>query len=293
MSEKSKNSPLSQAESEKLEARRRLLKLGGAGLPMVLTLKASATEVLVSQLQCVIRLPSRMRILVDSDGAAWVGSRRIEKHRTKGFKIADIQRFKQEADYVFPSGSVPNQYVPTACPPSYGGGDDDDDNGGGWGDDDGHGGWGYSDGNGSGYSNSSWGDDDDGCDDDSGWGGGGGDGWDSATIELDHMLQASLPSNADGMTGSYGGSGDDDNGGWGDDDDCEPEYTDCGYNYYTLRRNTNITPADYLSGSSWNPSGTEGLFIALSLTYANSYGNQGAWPGISCIVSILNYLGQN
>ena len=94
---------------------------------MVLTLKASAQQVLVSQLQCAFVLPARVRILVNCDGAAWVGSRSVQYRNGQGWRVSHLVRFKDEADYVFPAGTVPNGYRPTACPEEVCNPDDDDD----------------------------------------------------------------------------------------------------------------------------------------------------------------------
>lgn len=120
------------SENDRIAERRQLLMLGAAGLPMMLTLKASAQEVLVSQLTCAIKLPKRLRILVDCDGRAWVGTKNIKYTNGKGFKVADIVKFKDDATYAFPAGDVPNYWLPDNCPIeecSNGGGDDDDDDG--------------------------------------------------------------------------------------------------------------------------------------------------------------------
>lgn len=239
------------SDQQKLADRRQLLRMGAAGLPMVLTLKASAQQVLISQLQCAFVLPRRVRILVNCNGAAWVGSRRLRYRNGKGWNVADIKAFKENADYVFPSGTVPSSYRPTECPEVVC--DADDDNGG----------------------------------DDNDIGSGNGS---SALSELDALLNSPMPSNAAEIASFDAGNrrSDDDD----DDDDCDPEWQDNGYARYTISRNTEIKPSDYLGNNGgWNPSGSKGLYIILSLSYANSYGNAGSWPGISCVVSILNYLG--
>lgn len=235
-------------------ARRNLLKLGVAGMPMVLTLKASARQLAISQLQCVIVLPSRIRILVDSDGNAWSGTRNIEYDASKGgYKISDIERFKSHRNTREFTGGLPNSLIPTSCPSySYYGNDDcssDDD------DDD----YDYDD-----Y-----------------------DSFDNASSDMDVLMQNASVSYSDGLGG---GSSDDDDD---DDDGCEaPTHTDCGYYFTTLNRNTEIRPADFLDGNTWNLQGDEGLYVALSLQYACGVGSTG-WPGISCIVSILTYVQQN
>ena len=241
MTERPQKTETEQKSQQRLSDRRHLLKMGAAGLPMVLTLKASAQQVLVSQLQCAFVLPARVRILVNCDGAAWVGSRSVQYRNGQGWRVSHLVRFKDEADYVFPAGTVPNGYRPTACPEEVCNPDDDDD----------------------------------------GWNNGG----DGNISELDALLNAPMPTNAADFA-NYSGRSDD------DDDSCDPAWQDNGYSLYTLSKNTEIKPSDFLNGSSWNPSGTTGLYLALSLTYANSYGNSGSWPGISCVASILTYLGQ-
>lgn len=238
------------SESRRISERRHLLMLGAAGLPMMLTLKASAREVLISQLTCTVKLPLRVRILVDCDGAAWVGTRNIDYVNGKGFEVADIEKFKDKASYVFPAGTVPNNWRPDVCPIEECGNDDDDD------------------------------DDDDDYDYD----------YASASTELDELMRASMSDQADGIMLAAARKGDDDDD---DDDDCDEDYVDSGYAFYTINKNTTITPADHLSGNSWNTqNNNNGLFMELSLAYEASYGNSAGWPGISCIFSIVTYLDQ-
>lgn len=238
--------PVNSSASSKMAERRQLLMLGAAGLPMMLTLKASAREVLVSQLNCTVNLPQRLRILVDCDGRAWVGTRNIEYKSGKGFKVSDIEKFKDKASYAFPGGTVPNNWLPDTCPiEECDNGDDDDD------------------------------DDFD---------------FESASTELDELMRASMPVQADGIMLAAARKGDDDDD---DDDDCDDNWIDSGYAFYTINKNTTIAPADHISGSGWSPqNNNNGLFIALSLAYESSYGNTSGWPGISCIFSIVTYLGQ-
>lgn len=165
-----------QKSSDRIEARRQFLKLGAAGLPMVITARAGAQQAVISQLRCAITLQSRMRILVDQNGAAWAGSRNVNLNRNNS-----ITRFKNQADFVYPNDTVPSGYRPT-----------------------------------------------------------------------------------------------------GNDD----------YSLYLYSRGLEINPDQHLDGNyNWNyQSNEEGLYVALSVYYAENQGNNGAWPGISCIVSILTYI---
>ena len=232
------------SEDSRIAERRQLLMLGAAGLPMMFTLKASAREVLVSQLTCSIKLPTRVRILVDCDGRAWVGKKNIKYSNSKGFKVADIVTFKDNATYAFPAGDVPNYWLPDNCPiEECSNGDDDDD--------------------------------DDDFD------------YETASAELDDLMRTSLPSQADGIVRTSVSRADDD-----DDDDCDEDWIDSGYAFYKLSKNSTILPADHTSGAGWSPqSNKQGLFIALSLIYESRHGDAPGWPGISCIVSIINYFG--
>ncbi|MFC3051187.1 hypothetical protein [Kordiimonas pumila] len=261
--------------------RRQLLRMGAAGMPMVLTLRASASEAIISQLRCMFTIPSNLKILVDSEGQAWVGDASIQQG-ANGMFVSDVQSFKDGADYVFPAGSVPESYRPDAC--SSNSNQCGDDDGWGWGDDDDDGG---SNGHGHGH------------------------GSNSLTYEYaasgsdEHGYYA-----ADNMGRTYGGShgngngnghgngnsgdDDDDSGHGSGDDDCgESEWVDCGYTLYTYGSNHSISVADYVNDQgNWTLSGDDGLFLTLSMIYADSYGGAGSWPGISCIVSVLTYLGQ-
>ncbi len=176
-----------------MEQRRQLLRLGAAGMPMVLTLRAGASGPLISQLQCVVTIPGSLRILVDGSGSAWVGNGNLKQKKGK-YKSKDINNFKSNADYTFPNNSAPSQFRPSGCST----GDDDDD-----------------------------------------------------------------------------------------DNSC--------YELYSLDAYQLITPGDYVDiNGNWNlNSDSASLYIALSARHADLSPSDGSWPGISCIVSILNYLGQN
>lgn len=176
------------------EGRRALLKLAATGMPMVLTMKASASGPLISQLQCFYKLGVRQRILVDDTGAAWVGTERIRYRSGRGFKESDIVAFKATST-AFSAGAAPSQFRPLAC-----------------------------------------------------------------------------SGNAQQQSG----------------------WIDCGYNFYSIGANATITPADYLNGSTWNPGTTKkGLYLELTRQLALSPASGNGWPGISCVNSILIYLGQN
>lgn len=182
-------------ESKKLKDRRELLRLGAAGLPMMLTLKASAQQAAVSQLQCFFRLPERVRVMVNADGDAWSSTTHNVRfnRRRQAYRRDDLEEFLKPGNSIRFNGGVPNGYRPSSCSEAP--------------------------------------------DPDSNWIG-------------------------------------------------------CGWNKFTIGRNTKITPADYLVSNSWQLSGDEGLYMALTIQYAEA-GASGAWPGVSCVVSILNYLGQN
>ena len=243
------------SQSEEFKAhRRQLLRLGAAGMPMVLTLRASASQALISQLQCVFVVPQKTKILVDHEGRAWVGKARLRR-QNGDVKTEDIEPFKADADYVFPAGSVPESYRPDACPADPCAGGDDY--------------W-------SKFENADV---------------------DSMFAHLTDGENEYLA--AEGFSG--GGAGKDKNHSH-DHDQCTdshghavepsvPEYMDCGYKVYGMSNKT-VRPGDFVSeNGNWNiPNNSKGLYIRLSLQYADTQGQMGGWPGISCIVSILNYL---
>lgn len=246
---------LSHKDSQRL-ARRQLLRLGAAGMPMVLTLKASAREVLVSQLRCVIVMPSRRRILIDSNGNAWIGTRDIDYRNGKGFKGSDIRKFKDHSETVYfgSVGSDLSDYIPSSCGGNSQCDDDDDD------DDDDNGGWNWHA---------------------------------SASDDFDALMNVAPSVTSDGVAAgvTYVSSW----GGGDDDDDCDDSgWIDCGYNFFTINSNTTITPADYLgSNENWNYSGTKGLYVGLLVRFESLGMTGGSFPGISCVQSILQYINTN
>ncbi len=187
--------PENNDESSRSRDRRELLRLGVAGLPMMITLKASAQQAAVSQLQCFFRLPERVRVMVNADGDAWASTTHNVRfsRRRQAYRRDDLEEFLQPGNSTRFMGGVPSGYRPSSCsnPP-----------------------------------------------------------------------------------------------------DPESNWIDCGWNKFSIGRNAKITPANYLVGSSWQLSGNKGLYLALTLQYAQA-GANGGWPGVSCVVSILNYLGQN
>ena len=236
-----------------LERRRQLLRMGAAGMPMALTLRAGATEAVVSQLRCVITIPGSLKILVDEDGAAWVGDGSIKTDKKGNYKSKSISKFKSGADYEFQAGSVPASYRPDC---DSGSSDDS-----GWGDDSG----------------------DDSSDDSCGSG-------DDSWAEADFDILAHLD---DPVKQSYaadyiaGGGGDDSS-----DDHCHTQDTEC-YAVYSYSQGQEITPGNYTNGGTgWSIGGGSNaeLYLALSLQYEQVYGEGGNWPGISCVVSVINYL---
>ena len=104
-------------QRNKLADRRALLKLGAAGLPMMLTLKASAQSAAVSQLSCFFRLPSRVRIMVKTNGNAWASTThnvRFNKRR-QAWRKDDLDEFLLPQNSVKFTGGVPSVYRPSSC----------------------------------------------------------------------------------------------------------------------------------------------------------------------------------
>lgn len=249
-----------------LARRRQLLKLGAAGVPMVLTLKASATQPVHSALDCAFVIQDEVTILVDYEGKAWIGDGSIREKNGK-YKVKDIEKFQRDADYVFPDATVPERFRPDECDVE---------------------------------------DDDDGRGNDCGWGNdiddpvGDNDDEDSCPADPPRETPWFEEEGEDGEPGNrpneYSGNGNDwKHGGHDDDDDDKGKdkkggWSNC-YKVYEIDRNTTITPADYLNGNgNWNLNGANGLYLLLAGKYLDTYGNDGGFPGISCLLSILNYL---
>lgn len=117
-----RNSPVQLLKSKsskqnKLAERRALLKLGAAGLPMMLTLKASAQSVAVSQLSCFFRLPARVRVMVNSDGDAWSSTSHNVRfnRRRQVWRKDDLEEFLLPQNSIHFTGGVPSVYRPSTC----------------------------------------------------------------------------------------------------------------------------------------------------------------------------------
>lgn len=113
-----KHQPEKQKDNgSKLEARRQVLKLGAAGLPMLITLKASAQQAAVSQLQCFFRLPERVRIMVNAEGEAWSSTTHNVRfnRRRQAYRKEDLDEFLRPGNSIRFTGGVPSQYRPMAC----------------------------------------------------------------------------------------------------------------------------------------------------------------------------------
>jgi len=104
-------------QSDRLESRRTLLKLGAAGLPMLLTLKASAQSVQVSQLSCFFRLPARVRIMVNTVGDAWSSTtHNVRYNRRRGaWRKDDLEEFIRPENSIHFPGGAPASYRPATC----------------------------------------------------------------------------------------------------------------------------------------------------------------------------------
>ena len=102
---------------DKRADRRALLKLGAAGLPMMMTLTSSAQGAVASQLTCFFRLPARVRIMVDENGNAWSSTThnvRFSKKR-QAYRKDDLEEFLLPGNSEQFTGGVPSMYVPPVC----------------------------------------------------------------------------------------------------------------------------------------------------------------------------------
>ena len=117
MSESSKSSSKS---TEYQASRRTILSLAAGGLPMVLTMKASARQAVNSALTCAFRLDSRYRVLVDHNGNAWANPTNLNiNYRADrgGYRIDHIDRFKNDSNTIQITGGISSpSFLPNACP---------------------------------------------------------------------------------------------------------------------------------------------------------------------------------
>ena len=93
------------------------MRLGAAGMPMVLTLKASAQQAVISQLQCAFRVPERVRVMVNAEGTAWASTTHNVRfsNRRNAFRRDDLEEFLQPGNSVRFNGGVPPGYRPAFC----------------------------------------------------------------------------------------------------------------------------------------------------------------------------------
>lgn len=102
-----------QIEKKHME-RRRVLQLGIAGMPMMLSMRASAQSFANSALDCTVTIPADLLILVHEDGRAWITD------LVRPFVVSDpfqltlnlINRIQNNTQYSFVAGSVPREYLP-------------------------------------------------------------------------------------------------------------------------------------------------------------------------------------
>ena len=239
-------------------ARRQVLALGTAAVPTVLTLRASASQALVSQLTCLFRMPAGYVFLVDAAGAVWMADLGWSSAPNK-VKQSHVDEIKSSASFIFPAGTAPQNRRPKGC-------DDDDDD---WGDDD--------------DDDGGWGDDDD----DDGW-------WDDDEDDLRPVMNAFQDQNSR----HYWWWDDDDDGGDDDDDDDDDggngnKDVSCNYKIIVNKRDIEFPISRRVDAQgNWKLNGKRGFYILLATRYAEVYGNSGNFPGISCIVSVLNYFDQ-
>ncbi|WP_262693954.1 hypothetical protein [Kordiimonas aquimaris] len=101
-------------------SRRAILSLAAGGLPMVMTMKASARQAVNSALTCAFRLPSRYRVLVDDQGNAWANPTSLNiNYRADrgGYRIDHITRFKNDSNTIpLPGAIFSPSFLPSACP---------------------------------------------------------------------------------------------------------------------------------------------------------------------------------
>ena len=275
--------------------RRAVLRLGMAGLPMMVTLKASANSSYVSQLQCIMTIPSGYSAMIDVNGRVWLAVTNWSSVPPITEEV--VNDFKSSAVFVFPDGTAPSTYIPDGqCDPNTGADpgtgpqpcdDDDDDN-----------------------------DDDD--EDDSGGGSGGGSSDDDDDIDYNdpqyytekcprwerwgkkkqNRRREECFTEPSQNSGGYGGGGSNDDDSDDDDDDCGgdngPATYSCAYTIVNFPDNDQFHMGDVVSeGGQWSATGLRAFWIELATAYTREFPNGATFPGVSCLVSVLNFLNQS
>ncbi|WND02597.1 hypothetical protein QGN29_13680 [Temperatibacter marinus] len=117
--------------TEDQASRRRLLALGAAGLPMMLTMKAGASSNIISQLDCLFSIPANFTMLVRNNGKVWMGDSITVNWQGQMITNSIIRDIKDQSDIILGRNSAPSNFRPTIadCPSvpntSKGKGDDE------------------------------------------------------------------------------------------------------------------------------------------------------------------------
>lgn len=241
--------------------RRRILKLGAAGLPMMMTVPVGAQSLLVSQLQCLLDIPSNWLILVDKKGRAWMT--RYGSYFGGPLSNYKIQLIKWYADFSFPKRTVPTSFRPSKQDCKK--------------DDDGQQSYNsHESSNGNDptalMSNFQW---------------------------ADSLASSGGPvAYNSNVAGQKFASADDQSAnpshnwgwdwGWGAHDQYCADYK----TYLTSGTTTGVS--DFVDeNGNWTLSNDgDGLYVHLARQYLMTHGVSGGWPGISCLHSVLNYFNQ-
>ena len=239
--------------------RRKLLQLGAVGMPMMFTLRASAQSAVVSALQCTIDIPSDWVILVDSDGAAWVGDMDWNSNKELTQKVVDD--LKEDSSFEFPAGAVDEQFRPD--------GDCEVDE-----------------------------------DKDCGWGNDtvdpAGDNDDQNSCAADPNRETPWFEEVDEGDGNNtpGNSNNDGNGQGGDNDNKgnkdKNEDISCLFKVYEMSNSSPFPVGDVVDvNGNWSLEGNDGLYVSLATQYAIQNESAEGFPGVSCLVSVLNFIQTN
>ena len=244
--------------------RRKLLQLGAVGMPMMFTLRASAQSAVVSALQCTITIPDSWVILVDDSGAAWLGDMSWKKNDK--LTTNKVQSLKDNSSFEFPAGAVDENFRPDGeC-------EEDEDKDCGWGND----------------TNDPTGDNDD-----------------QASCKADPNRETSWFEEAGGSgepgdnNSSGNGNSSDDGKGKGkgkgkDKDDSDSDGISCQYKVYSTGQSSEFPISEFVDeNGNWNFEDVSGLYVSLAAQYAVQSSDTSGFPGVSCLVSVLNYLETN